>query len=556
MLKARYRRIIFFFGRVVLSVIWWDIILTHIGFRWLARRTRSSRYRKAAAAFRVVAITMGGVMIKLGQFLSARLDVLPREITDELTGLQDEVRPVPFEEIQKVIESEYNAPLTEYFIEFDPVPVAAASIGQVHHARLRLQSEELEEEAFVRPVVVKVQRPHIQDVVETDLSALYVVAGWLKYYRPISKHVNITMLLQELDRSIHEEMDYLAEGKNAETFAVNFENRPEVDVPRVFWKYTTKRVLILEDVQGIKITDYEKIDAAGIDRKEVASRLFGTYLQQIFEDRFFHADPHPGNLFVLPTGEMRDGKPEWELVFVDFGMVENITQENMEGLRELLMSIATRDAARLIHSYQQLKVLLPSADLELLQKASMRVFDHLWGKSTSEIMEFDQNEAIEFAREFEELLYEMPFQMPENFILFGRCIGILSGMCTGLDKDFNIWLSIGPFAQKLIEQERGSGLDFLLKEVRTIALSLVGLPKRTENLFNRLEQGKLEVKTPELSQKVTHLEHSLRRLVGAILFFAFFVAGVNLYMGGFLYPAAASGLAAVTILIWVLFSRK
>jgi predicted unusual protein kinase regulating ubiquinone biosynthesis (AarF/ABC1/UbiB family) len=556
MLKSRYRRIILFFGRVILSVIWWDIILTHIGFRRLSRRTRPNRYRKIAAAFRGVAIAMGGVMIKLGQFLSSRLDVLPREITDELSGLQDEVRPVAFEDIQKVIESEFQAPLQEYFMDFEETPIAAASIGQVHCARMRQRDEDPEEEAYVRTVVVKVQRPHIQEIVEIDLSALYVIAGWLKYYRPISKHVNVTMLLGELDRSIHEEMDYLAEGKNAETFAVNFEKRTEIRVPHVFWKFTTKRVLTLEDVQGIKITDYEKIDAAGIDRAEVAHRLFDTYLKQIFEDRFFHADPHPGNLFVLPIDSEGNEKPEWKLVFVDFGMVGNITVENMEGLRELLMSIAMRDAPRLIGSYQKLRVLLPGADLELLQKASMRVFDQMWGKTTSEMMEFDQTEAIEFAREFEGLIYEMPFQMPENFILLGRCIGILSGMCTGLNKDFNIWARIGPYAQNLVTKERGSGIDLFLKEAGSVLLSLVNLPKRTENLFNRIEQGRLEVRTPDLSQRITHLEHSLSRMVGAVLFFAFLLAGVNLYLGGFAYLAGGSGVTAAIVLIWIIFSRR
>ena len=320
MIKTRYSRIIWFFARVLVIITWWDIILPRVGLRSFSQKGRTKRLRKAASSFRVLAVQMGGVMIKIGQFLSARLDVLPREITDELAGLQDEVQPEPFESIRTVIETDFDASLDEKFSEFERTPVASASIGQVHCARIRRTS--VEEQVLTEPpqVVVKVQRPDIEEIIKVDLSALRVVGSWLQRYPPIRKRANVPALLNQFSRSLYEEIDYLAEGKNAETFAENFKTRSEIIVPHIIWSHTSRRVLTLEDVGAIKITDYSAIEFAGINRGEVANRLFDTYLKQVFEDRFFHADPHPGNLFVLPqpTDEAIDHKTPWKLVFVDF----------------------------------------------------------------------------------------------------------------------------------------------------------------------------------------------------------------------------------------------
>ncbi|MDA3936680.1 MAG: AarF/ABC1/UbiB kinase family protein, partial [Actinomycetota bacterium] len=294
-LRARYWRIVFFFGRVTLGFILWEIVLPRIGLGGWSRRTRSERSRRIAVRFRALAIRMGGLMIKVGQFLSARLDVLPLEITEELSGLQDEVPPESFEAIRAKAESETGQPLSVHYAWFDEVPLAAASLGQAHRARL-LDADAAE--LGFSDVVVKIQRPYIEQVVEVDLAAIRRVGGWLQRYKPISKRADVSALVQEFAATTHAEIDYLAEASNAEAFAANFAGNPLVHVPQVAWELTTRRVLTLEDVTAIKITDYDAITAAGIDRGEVAEVLLGTYMQQIFEDGFFHADPHPGNLFV------------------------------------------------------------------------------------------------------------------------------------------------------------------------------------------------------------------------------------------------------------------
>lgn len=558
--RARYRRILWFFGRTLLSFAGWDLLLPRLGLRQVALRTRPQRLRRFAADFRNLAAQMGGVMIKVGQFLSARLDVLPIEITDELAGLQDEDRPETFEAIRAVVESEFQLPLNEKFSQFDPNPVASASIGQVHCARLRLSSDPAQEPQ----VMVKVQRPGIEALVATDLAALRRVGGWLQRYPPIHKRVNIPALLDEFTRTLHEEMDYLAEGKNAETFAENFRRRSDIRVPRVYWGHTTRCVLTLEDVQGIKITHYDAIEAAGVHRPEIANRLFDTYLKQIFEDHFFHADPHPGNLFVLPAApgpqdeteiEPEAGAPQWKLVFVDFGMAGHITPGQLAGLRELLIAVGIQDAARVIRGYQLLGVLLPDADLELLEKASSRAFERLWGKTTTEIVKMRHEEALQFAREFSSLIYNLPFQVPENLILLGRTLGILSGICTGLDPDFNVWTRLAPYAQKLAESESGSVLETWLREIGSYSLTLINLPRRADNLLRRMERGDLEVRTPDLKEQFARLDRSLRRLANALLFAVFALGGLQLFLAGYLLAAAGVAGAAALILVWMLLNR-
>jgi predicted unusual protein kinase regulating ubiquinone biosynthesis (AarF/ABC1/UbiB family) len=323
-LRGRYLRILTFFAGVIVRFIYWELILRKIGFRQLAKTTRPERFRREALRFRALALRMGGVMIKVGQFLSSRLDILPPEITDTLADLQDEVPAESFAEIRQLAEQELGAPLSEKFEWFDENPLAAASLGQVHRARLRVDAER--EEDFTN-VVVKVQRPNIAFIVAVDLSALKRVGKWLMVYRPISEHADVPALLREFSETVYEEIDYQKEAGNAETFFENFKDDKLVNVPRVIRSLSTLRVLTLEDVFAIKITDYEAITAAGIDRGEVARKLLDVYLEQIFEDGFFHADPHPGNLFVTPLPPTKGSKRKtvrWQLTFVDFGMVGRV----------------------------------------------------------------------------------------------------------------------------------------------------------------------------------------------------------------------------------------
>jgi predicted unusual protein kinase regulating ubiquinone biosynthesis (AarF/ABC1/UbiB family) len=413
-LRGRYIRILSFFAGVIARFILWEFILRYLGLRGWIRRTRKERFRREAVRFRALAVRMGGVMIKVGQFLSSRLDVLPPEVTDELANLQDEVPAEDFEDIRALAEAELGASLLETFASFDPDPLAAASLGQVHRAKLNPGKE-----ADFRDVVVKVQRPGIASLVDVDLSALRRVGSWLMRYRPIREHADVPDLLKEFSATLYEEIDYFKEADNAETFYQNFEGNPDVHVPRVVRSLSTRRVLTLEDVYAIKITDYDDITAAGIDRGEVADRLLETYLQQIFEDGFVHADPHPGNLFVTPLPSKVGEPVKWQLTFVDFGMVARVPGTIKSSLREMVIAVGTRDTSRLVKAYQMLDMLLPGADLKLIEQAEAQVFERFWGMSMKELRNIDPQEIRQFAHQYRDLMLSMPFPGATEFDLPG-----------------------------------------------------------------------------------------------------------------------------------------
>jgi len=483
---------------------------------------------------------MGGVLIKVGQFLSSRVDILPKEVTEELVGLQDEVPPVKFDAIRKVVENELGNTLASLFLTFDEKPLAAASLGQVHRATIASTYQVAFSKSDSSPsaVAVKVQRPNIDRIIETDLSALQTVGNWLHRYRPLRKHADIPELLKEFAVILHQEIDYENEARNAETFAKNFSDDPNVRVPVVVWSHTKRRVLTLEDVWAIKITDYQAITQAGISRSEVASRLLNTYLQQIFEDAFFHADPHPGNLFVnplpMPTGfeYLKQTKPKWQLTFVDFGMVGTIPPKLRAGLRELLIGVGTQDASRVVKAYQMLDVLLPNADITLLEKAEAKVFERFWGKNMSELMSISKEEMREFANDYRELIYSMPFQVPQNIIFLARAVGILSGMCTGLDPNFNVWDHLAPFAQKLIADEVKMNREVWLDEFMNLAKALFFVPPKMQTILDRMDRGDIAVRTPEVTRQTQRLEGALHQVVAGIIFSALLLSGTQLLLEG------------------------
>lgn len=539
-LRARYRRALLFFARVAAGVMWWDLLLRRVGLRGLARRTAPSRYKRAARSYRALAIRQGGLWIKVGQFLSARVDVLPQYVTAELAGLQDEVPAESIERILGVVESEFGDRAAAVFPWFDPQPLASASLGQAHRARL----------ANGQAAMVKVQRPGIEEILQVDLEALGRVVGWLKRFSAITRRADLDALLAEFSRTLWAELDYLAEAENARSFGAMFAEDPQVRIPGVVSTHSTRRVLTLEDVYFIKITDYEAIEAAGVPRAEVAQRLFRTYLRQIFLEGFFHADPHPGNLFVEPT----DGEG-WRLVFVDFGMVGRLDDQARHGLRDLAIAIGTRDIDRLLRAYQTLGVLLPAADLDRIRQAEKALFERIWGRSMRELIDMHPREMREFATQFRDVLYEMPFQVPSDLIFLGRCLAILSGMCTGLDPDFNLFEGLAPFARQLLQEEGGDWLDRLLDWLVKQGGALNAIPARLDSALARVERGDLLVTAraaPDLDRSLARLTRAINRLVAAVIFAVLLLEGSLLYLNDQrLLGGVGLGLALLAAL-WIL----
>jgi predicted unusual protein kinase regulating ubiquinone biosynthesis (AarF/ABC1/UbiB family) len=543
-----------FFTGAAADFIFWELFLPHVGLRALARRTRAGRLRRIAADFRALAIRMGGLMIKVGQFLSSRLDVLPPEITQELAGLQDEVPSEKFEDMRRIAEAELNGSLSVKFDAFEEKPLAAASLGQVHRARLCAQPDA--DQAYCN-VVVKIQRPEIDKLIEVDLTALRQVGRWLERYPPIRRRADVRALIEEFADTVHEEVDYLAEGRNAEIFAEYFKDDPKVHVPRVVWSHTTRRVLVLEDVYAIKITDYAAITAAGIDRAEVARVLLDAYLKQIFDHGFFHADPHPGNLFVTPSPAAAGGeKPGWRLTFVDFGMAGRVPDNLRAGLREMAVGIGTRDAGRMVRAFQTIGMLLPDADTKEIERMSAQMFDLFWGKSMTELRGIGHEEMHRFADRFQDVMYSMPFQLPHNLLLLGRTVAILSGMCTGLDPEFNLWNQLAPYASKLMAEEGGSNWRVILDTLGEIVKELAALPSRAGRVLEKIENGEMSVQSPQLARQISRLEKSVNRLGGSVIFAALFVGGVWLVDAGRIASGGALLAGSLATFLWILLSGR
>ncbi len=472
------------------------------------------------------------------------MDVLPESITAELSGLQDEVAPEPFAAMRSVLESELGAPLSTRFATFDPQPLASASLGQVHRARL----------PGGEAVVVKVQRPDIHNLIAVDLAALKTVIGWLKRYPPIRRRADLDMLFAEFSRTLWEEVDYNAEAANAVRFGEMFAGEVDVRIPAVHQTHTTARVLTLEDVYFIKIPDYAALQAAGVDRAEAAARLLRVYLRQIFQEGFFHADPHPGNLFVEPLGQGR-----WRLVFVDFGMVGRLTPQAKHALRELAIAIGARDTGRLLTGLRELGVLLPGADEARIGEAvQATLFDRFWGKTMREMMRIHPHEMHQFAGRFRDLLFEMPFQLPGDLIFLGRCVAILSGMCTGLDPEFNVFAELTPFAQQLLAEEDGGWLTALLAILSGQGGALLRLPTRLSSALDQLERGQLTVSaqaSAELDRRLHALATTVNRLVAAVVFSGLLLAGTILTAAGERVAGTAALALAFVSLIWLLWKR-
>ncbi|MGB4780394.1 ABC1 kinase family protein [Microbacterium sp.] len=518
--RARYRRILRFAALCLVQTWWYDLFLPRIGLRRLGERSRSGRMRRIAHRFHALAVDLGGLMIKVGQFMSSRLDVLPPEITAELEGLQDEVPPVAFAEIRSAAEAELGVPLDRAYAWFDENPVAAASLGQAHRARLVPADVAM---TGIEAVVVKVQRPGIDEVVAVDLSALRRVARWLSRIRLVSDRLDAPALVEEFATTSREEIDYLHEATSAERFAANFAGDDRVTAPEVVWERTTRRVLTLQDVTAIKINDVAALRTAGIDPSVVAEAFASVMFQQLFVHGFFHADPHPGNVFVTPRS---DGA--FALTFIDFGMMGAIDEQLRNGLRQVLLAVAARDGKGLVDGMLGVGALLPSAGTVELERAFTQLFQRFGGMGFAQLRDVDPREFSDFADEFGDVVRSLPFQLPENFLLIVRAMSLTSGVCSALDAEFNVWDAVEPFATQIL-REQGSGVvgDLLRRAGGTMGTAW-RLPGRLDGLITRFEQGTIAVDLSRLERRIDGLERFAGRILSGILFAGLLVGGILL----------------------------
>jgi predicted unusual protein kinase regulating ubiquinone biosynthesis (AarF/ABC1/UbiB family) len=575
--RWRFVRISWFFFRLVAHIYLFDIFLGRFALtRWAVRASALTRYRLAARRFRLLAIALGGVQIKLGQFLSSRVDILPEVVTRELASLQDEVPAVPLPYIHERLRKELG-PIDEVFAAFDPAPVAAASLGQVHFAVLH----------DGRPVAVKVQRPRIREIVQVDLAALGWVINIVKRYPPLRRRADLQALYEEFCRVLRLELDYRIEAQNGQTFRRNFADVPGVYVPPTYPEYSTERVLVMERISGIKITETEQLRAAGIDMMDLADRLNKTYLQQIFLDGFFHADPHPGNLFVqpheLPAGRLAPtrsngarqsngayngvaatvgyaqtmrGHP-FTLIFIDFGMVGQLGEQTTLALRESVIGVATNNPERLVGAWDRLNMLLPSADRRAVVKAVEVLMRFGYDRSLNELSNIDVNAIY---AEIQHLIRDMPFQIPQELIFLGRAVGIVSGLITAIEPNFNLFESAKPIAYKLMARERHNGAwaQQLRSEFGEWGALLLTLPREADAYFRAAKNGELTLRADvsRLEQGVRRLERATTRLTGGVVAAGLFLGGTELRKSGQLTEGRWAWRAAAAAALWALWPRR
>lgn len=462
---------------------------------WVASK-REELYTSEARRFRITAVKLGGLLIKLGQFFSTRVDLLPQASTRELAQLQDEVEPVAFDEIRKVVEAEFGRSLSEVYCHVEESPLASASLGQVHLGQL----------FGGQSVAIKVQRPGIEDLVHIDLKAIRRAIDILKSFTDWERVIDLDAIYREFADTVWAELDYINEGRNAETIARNSTGDPDIIIPGIFWDYTTRRVLTMEFERGIKITDYESLEKAGVDRKDIARKLLQTYVKQVLVDGFFHADPHPGNLFVDPTGK---------LVLLDFGMVGTISERLRGTLVEMALAMVKRDNIQVVAYLKQIGFLRRDADSEAVARAIAVLMEEFLG-SGQELLSPDLAALLE---DIEHLVYEQPFQIPANFTFLGRALGILYGICIGLDPDIDFLEEAKPFLAE-VTGDKNELWGLVKSKVTTLGGSLVEIPPLAERVLRRVDRGDLVMKVPlqPLEQAIKENTRAVNSLAWAVVF--------------------------------------
>src|SRR5437588_2007695 len=436
---------------------------------------------KVLLAFRQTALQLGVLMIKLGQFLSSRADLLPEKALAVLASLQDEVPAEPFSHVVSVIETELGQPVEHMFSTLERKATAAASLGQVHKGVLASTGEE---------VAVKVQRQNIDQLVRMDLSSLKFVILVITRFLDTGTFIDFKGVYREFERTVYEEIDYITEAANCKRFKEMFQHDPTIYIPAVYEAYSSRRLLVLEWIDGIKINDYARLQAQGIDRLEIANRTVQSYFHQFFEEGFFHADPHPGNIFVKPgtpgTGPI--------IEFVDFGMVGTITSSVKQAMKDLFLSFVTCDAETMVQALSQLGFIGKGANLAALESGLRALLEQFYGLTLGEVRELDYPEVAE---EIGKLLYGQPFQIPAQYAFLGRAVSTLMGVSTGLAPDFNFIECATPYARKFLginlESMRLTTQQLLTQMLQAVT-TLLRLPRSMERILTKLEAGQLEIR--------------------------------------------------------------
>ncbi len=423
------------FGYFIACLLWDD---------W-TQQVEVYKYQRASQ-LRELLTRLGPTFIKVGQALSTRPDLIRRDFLDELIKLQDQLPPFPNQQAFALIESQLNMGIDEAYREISAHPVAAASLGQVYRAMLHSGEE----------VAVKVQRPRLRPQISLDLYLMRWGAQKFGHWLPLNLGHDLTLIVDEFGIKLFEEIDYINEGRNAEKFAENFHGDPDVQVPGIYWPYSSQKVLTLEWIQGFKLTDTDRIRAAGIDPNDIIKIGVTSGLRQLLEHGFFHADPHPGNLFATFDGRM---------AYIDFGMMDQLEPGTKETIASSIVQLINKDYQALADDFVSLGFLAPETNIDPIIPALENVFGSAFGQS---VRDFNFKTITD---DFSELMYEYPFRVPAKFALIIRSLVTQEGLALSLDPDFKIVEVAYPYvARRLLTGEslqlRRQLIDVLFKNGR------------------------------------------------------------------------------------------
>ncbi len=530
----------------------WAFFLTFLNGSWLdgkkwsylsgyTEAKQAARRRKQAIWIRDTFLELGPTFIKLGQLFSTRADLFPIEYVEELSKLQDRVPAFGYVQVAEIIERDLGKTIAELFASFERVPIAAASLGQVHLARLHTGEE----------VVVKVQRPGLHKLFTIDLDILRGIAKYFQNHPKWGGNGRDWLgIYDECCRILWEETDYISEGQNADTFRRNFRAQNWVKVPRVYWRYSSTRTLTLEYLPGIKISHYEGLEAAGLDRVTIANQSATAYLQQLLTDGFFHADPHPGNVAIDPqTGA---------LIFYDFGMMGRIAPGTKEKLMDTLLAIAERNANRVVNGLIGLGAIAADADTDPIRRSIQYLLDNFLDKP------IEAQSIAQITDDLYDIAYGQPFRFPATFTFVMRAFSTIEGVGKGLNPDFNFMTAAQPFAFEIMNSNGNSPdantfLAEIGRQAAQVGSSALGLPRRLEDTIDKLERGdiRVRVRSSETDRYLRRLSAMQQNTNYAILAATFTLSATMLFVNAHWIPAGiVATIAAIILIVWFRQMRK
>ena len=455
-----------------------------------------------AERMRMAVEELGPTFIKLGQILSTRGDLLPAEFIRELEKLQDTVPPTDFALIQAEVEKELKSPIDQVFPTFDPVPVASASLGQVHIATLPGGEE----------VAVKVLRPGVDKLIETDLDILLELAALAEKRTEWGEYYGVRSLAQEFADTLRAEQNYEQEGHNIDRYREIFAGEGHVCIPEVYWETTTRRVLTMERIQGIKITDVDALDAAGLDRETIASRNIAILLQAVLQEGFFHADPHAGNFMVLPNEV---------IAMMDFGIMGHLDHAQRLGLVQFFVGLFGGDTERVVDAMAELGIATRAADKRKLVRDLDRLRLRYYG------LELEKIRARSFIEDLMGVAFSYRLKMPSDLVLVFKTIAMLEGISLQLDPDMNVFQEVEPYVRDaLLElQSPVVRLKEIVDQMREASEAMMMLPKQLQRMLEQIEAGdsNLSMTLKGLDEPARRITAAANRLVLAILAVAFVV---------------------------------